>query len=821
MGVFQNHLMGAAAAAASASTDFYDHQIANSVRMQMGAGSRLRRTPSSAGNRQTWAISMWVKRCKLGDEQFLYEAGASGDQDGRLRLVFTDADKIMVGTGNANLATSSAVFRDTSSWYHIHWKNTGGTNTVHVNGLEVISVSCSGDTAVNNTVAQGIGCRGGSGDDTTSSLEGYIAEFLLFDGTAYSYTDVTDDKNGVLIPADPSGLTFGTNGTWLKFESDSDLGNDSSGNNNDWTESNLATHDQMTDTPTFNSSSNGGNFCTIGGLEKNTGGFTFSEGNLKYAVSTNNRGFIFSQGVPESGKYYWEVRATAFGGTQDQLFIGVCQPDKMRGNLTAGRGGGEVSGAGGYTFDQYNGAAWLDGVKQSNDSIGTSRSAPQTFGFAIDRDNNTLKWTYDGSSYSSTYTIPSSGPLYPYIGSGGGSNTASGVFNFGADSTFAGLVTAGGNADGNGYGNFSLAVPSGYVALCAGNLPTPATDPEEEEGPYKYFVPKLYTGDGASTLAITGLEFQPDFTWIKNRDQTDVHNLYNSTLGVTKYLQIDNNAALTTDADTLKSFTSDGFTVGADVITNTSGEKYVSWNWKATGGTTATNNDGNVETTIQADSDRGFSIIKWTGTGSNSRTLGHGLTKEPEVFLVKRTENTQSWNMWHSWANNGSEPGTHGFFSPESSGAYSAGSGGLTYWYPTGFGSSTVGVGGASGNNNSGEVMIGWAWHSVDGFSKFSGYEGNGNANGTFVYLGFRPAMIWIKSTSSTGNWLIFDDQREGYNVDNDQLISDDTTAEATSDMIDMLSNGFKCRISTYPNVAETYAYLAWAENPFKYATAR
>ena len=139
MGILQN---SNAIPTAAGAADFYTHQIANSVRMQMAAGSRLRRTPSSAGNRQTWAISMWVKRAKLGDEQFLYEAGASGDQDGRLRMVFTDGDAIMVGTGNANLATSTALFRDTSAWYHIHWKNTGGTNTVHVNGQQVISVSC-------------------------------------------------------------------------------------------------------------------------------------------------------------------------------------------------------------------------------------------------------------------------------------------------------------------------------------------------------------------------------------------------------------------------------------------------------------------------------------------------------------------------------------------------------------------------------------------------------------------------------------------------------------------------------------------------------
>ena len=233
--------------------NFYDYQIEQSVRGEMDAGTRLRRTPSSAGNRQTWAISMWIKRSKLGDEQFLYEAGASGGSSTRLRLVINDGDQILITNGNSNLVTSTAVLRDTAGWYHIHWRNTGGTNTCHVNGVQFTTVSISGDTAIHSTVAHGIGCRGGSGDDTSTSFEGYIAEVLIFDGTAYEYTDVTETKNGILIPKDPSSLTFGTNGAHLKFENASDLGNDSSSNNNDYSASNLGTDHQVLDSPTFGS----------------------------------------------------------------------------------------------------------------------------------------------------------------------------------------------------------------------------------------------------------------------------------------------------------------------------------------------------------------------------------------------------------------------------------------------------------------------------------------------------------------------------------------------------------------------------------------
>ena len=232
---------------------FYDHQIEQSVRGEMDAGTRIRRTPSSAGNRTTWAISMWIKRSKLGDEQFLYEAGSSGDADSRLRLVINDDDKIMITTGNSNLVTSTSLLQDVTGWSHVHWRQASNTNTCHINGVQFTTVTISGNTAIHSTVAHGVGCRGASGDDTSSSFDGYIAEVLIFDGTAYEYTDVTNVKNGVLIPADPSSLTFGTNGAYLKFENASDLGNDSSGNNNDFTASGLSADKQVLDSPTFGS----------------------------------------------------------------------------------------------------------------------------------------------------------------------------------------------------------------------------------------------------------------------------------------------------------------------------------------------------------------------------------------------------------------------------------------------------------------------------------------------------------------------------------------------------------------------------------------
>ena len=276
-----------------------------------------------------------------------------------------------------------------------------------------------------------------------------------------------------------------------------------------------------------------GNFATIGGLEKSSN-FTFSQGMLKYSTTTNQRGFIGSTAFPNTGKWYFECRVLGVGGTQDDVYIGVCTPNTMRGNLTSTRGGATGT-YGGYVLNNYAGAAYLNGSKQTDDGIGNFRSFPQNVGIAIDRDNNNFKWTYDGSSYSSTYSIPADVDLYLYLGSGGGTQTASGVFNFGQDSTFGGLVSAGGNADGNGFGDFIFAVPSNYLSLCSANLPINSNiDPAETDDdiPTKQFNVVTWTGNRSSNSTInniTGVGFQPDFVWLKILNNTYDHRLVDSS----------------------------------------------------------------------------------------------------------------------------------------------------------------------------------------------------------------------------------------------------------------------------------------------------
>jgi hypothetical protein len=491
----------------------------------------------------------------------------------------------------------------------------------------------------------------------------------------------------------------------------------------------------------------------------------------------------------------------------------------MRSNLTGSRGGADVSGAGGYTVDNYNGRAMLDGVAQSNDAIGNARSVPQTFGIAIDRDNNTFKWTYDGSTYSSTYTIPSSGVLAPFLGSGGGSNTASGVFNFGADSTFAGLVSAGGNSDGNGYGDFSLAVPSGYVALCAANLPiADAVNPSEtdDDYPQKLFNAIAYSGDGGGSQT-TG--FQPDLVWVKRRDGDQSNGLFDSSRGTSKVLN-SNNTSEEVSSSGLTSFNSTGYTMGN--FYNQSGNTYVSWSWRANGGTTSTDSNGSVSSTVQADPSGSFSIVKFVGniSGAGTETVGHGLNKAPSLIMNfcyddldggdgnrwTRSDGLTNWNYVLK-LNDTATP------------VDKSGNGNMSAPTSTVFSINNTDILGAGA-----QKIICYCFANSDWINSGK-YEGNGDTDGIFVYTGFRPALVVNKRIDGSGSWLVHDDARNTYNVTDKILLWNDGGAEfsGSNDKIDMLSNGFKLRSSNagINGSGSDYIYLAMAHNPFKYATAR
>ena len=853
MGVLNNSMWNVAAAGAG---EFYTHQIANSCRFNKADSPYLYWAPSAGGDQKTWAISFWVKRAGLGlgswgnEYVMAWDDGASGGAYSNIIMFHRTGDKLDMGTGATPSVQTNLSYRDLTGWYHIAIlaDTTQATDTnrwkIYTNGVEQsLGTSNYPDqnydfvNVASSTVYIG---KGGGSAYSAGSANLYLAEMAFVEGTASSIGDFGEFKNGVWIPKDLSGLTFGDEGWWLKFQNSAALGDDSSGNDNDFTVSGLAAHDQMLDSPTFNSSSNGGNWCVFNALNNHNsdGGTdvpTLHEGGLESEDTGGTySNFVGTHAVSGTGKWYYEYRVvTAVNNGNRFGWIDLNQEH----NVT--RYGGEYPGgtAGSWTANnngvyskiqfsnnnstfavEYTGAAqaagdkWCVGVDLSTGKWYVSKNA------ALDPDNAA---TSSASSGTVELHANLDGGLYaPSGGEQGGSDSH---YNFGQDSTFGGTETAGGNADTNGYGNFFYAVPSGYQALCAANLATPAADPAEDEGPEKYFEAKAYTGDGATTLAITGLGFQPDFTWIKNRDQADGNVLVDSTRGVTKVLASETTAAESTDADTLKTFTSDGFTVGADVKVNTSTEKYVSWNWKINGGTTSTNDTGDVDTTVQVDADRGISLFTYTSNNANA-TFGHGLGAVPEVIIVKKKSNTQNWPVYHQYV--ATDPATDYMLLDDTAGTVDD----AEFWNDTAPTSTvlTLGLSGRT-NGDDGATYFGLAFTSKEGFSKFGGYVGNGSTDGPFIYCGFRPSLVVRRryDASTSGSWLVKDDARNPINDASIEVLnwnqnSAENAQADSSDGIDFCATGFKLRASNNgSNGADLkYVFMAWAATPFKYSTA-
>ena len=327
-----------------------------------------------------------------------------------------------------------------------------------------------------------------------------------------------------------------------------------------------------------------------------------------------------------------------------------------------------------------------------------------------------------------------------------------------------------------------------------------------------YFNTKLYQGNG-STQSITGVGFQPDWVWLKQR-ANDVsnrnHMLFDSVRGTQKALSSNTTGAEDPSTSYLTSYDSDGFTVGASSILNRNTTTYASWNWKANGAG-STNYDGSITSTVSANTTAGFSIVSYTGTGANA-TVGHGLGVAPSMYIVKNRDDNDSWGVYHK------SLGATKYLRLQGN---DAGATSSVWWNDTEPTSSVFSVGTAVATNSSTENLIAYCFAEKKGYSKFGSYTGNGNDDGTFVYTGFKPAWIIIKESSHSGNaWHIRDIKRSPINVVDDSLYANANNTETTNNSAlttDFLSNGFKLRNTDTNNNASgrTYIYMAFAENPF------
>ena len=328
------------------------------------------------------------------------------------------------------------------------------------------------------------------------------------------------------------------------------------------------------------------------------------------------------------------------------------------------------------------------------------------------------------------------------------------------------------------------------------------------DDPTLYFNTKLYTGNG-STQSITGVGFQPDWVWIKHRNGASGHFLFDTVRGVLKRIRTDNTNAETTSADSLTTFGTDGFTLGTESGVNVSGGTFASWNWLASN-TTASNTDGSITSTVSANTTSGFSIVSYTGTGANA-TVGHGIDT-PKMIIVKNISVTKNWCVYHHSIGNAKIMKLN---------ATDAETANTTTFNSTSPNSSVFTVGTSSLTNSSGENFIAYCFAEKKGFSKFGSYTGNGNADGTFIYTGFKPAWVMIKRTDSAHNWTIVDSTRSINDGSMEFLLADTSSAEDTDPFYDIVSNGFKLRDTALRVNASggTYIYMCFAEAPFTTST--
>ena len=332
------------------------------------------------------------------------------------------------------------------------------------------------------------------------------------------------------------------------------------------------------------------------------------------------------------------------------------------------------------------------------------------------------------------------------------------------------------------------------------------------DDPEAHFQVQLYTGNGSADHAITlggDTDMQPDLVWIKNRDAADSHCFFDAVRGATELLDPAETTAETTDADTLDSFTSDGFQVDADVKVNTSSEKYVAWCWKANG-TGSSNTDGSINTAAtSANTTSGISINTFSGTGANA-TIGHGLGIAPTVLLCKHiASGSDNWN-WNNFSVSALGNTGRIYFNDTAGNSAAAAA-----WNSTAPTSTLVSLG--SNGENNGSSMVLYAFAPIQGFSKFGNFFGNGAADGTFIYTGFKPSWFMLKRIDGSAGWYIYDNKRVGYNVDNNHLLASEVDGESAADHLDFLSNGVKLRVagSGVNNSGFNYLYMAFAEQPF------
>lgn len=753
-----------------------------------GSSDTLTRT-LGAGNQKIWTLSVWIKRSGLGAGRIISRRTGSGSTAATLGFNSSNQFEFYDGSYSINLFTNRS-FENRDRWYHIYVRFEASNGTaadrfqVYVDGekqtFTTASTLSDANGNFNSASAHGIGYYYSNNSDY---FDGYMAEFNWIDGTnpAVSTFGLTDTSTGRWIPKTLSGITYGTNGFRLTFSdssSDAAIGTDSSTNSNTWTlNGTLSASSQKTNSPTKN-------IPTMYEYDPDLGASFLSHGGTRIRYSGTNVGYPFIHGInPNSGKWYAEVRSLSDSGGSVYSF-GCYNIEDLKyyssGNYWNGYqvSNGDGSGAGCFLQNDNNGFLVTSrfGGYVSQASTTKRSAAGAVYGIALDLDNRIMT-TYDndGSEIGKAEIPP--GPVTFSATAVDTPSSDGWDWNFGDNGTFNGTETAGSNSDADGNGNFYHSVPSGYKMLIEENMADPGIA-------------------------------RPDLVWIKNRDAADSHQWYDSSRGPQKDLQTDATNAESTTYDGLQKFMNGGFEIEDDVSVNTDSEGYVAWNWICNGGVTATNDDGETTSTIQVNDTAKFSMGTFTSKVAE-QTIGHGLGVAPEFIILKRRDGSQNWMVYHKQLDLTDSHYLHlNTTDTEQTGSDFGND------VPT----STVFHTNVTGT--AGRTYVFYAWAPVEGFSKFGTYTGNANADGPFVYLGFKPAWILFKANNSA-NWYITDNKMFPFNPNGAEFHPNTTSVQTTlagGRGVDYLSNGFKIRQESgygYNYSGVDVFYMAFAEHPF------
>jgi len=774
------------------------YTITNAIVLD-GVASYLHWTPGVAGNQKIMTYSLWFERAGLGSGNSGTLFGGATISDGFRFGDGTNNDWIdfyFNGTVAGQLITSQ-VLRDPTGWSNlvvaIDTTQAVASDRVKIyrDGVQITALSTAAYPALNY-----VSGLGGTGLQTIGQeqnlggqfYDGAVAEFIRIDGAALAPTSFGEfDTNGTWQPIDPSGLTFGANGFWLDFENALNPGTDVSGNANNFTAVSIPTTAQVADSPTDSAALGVGNYCVLDPIRPMSGGTNasayISNGGLVHqAGGVNPQDVAGTLAIPSSGIFQIECRITLVSGSPQSTYLGFVDLDR---GLTTGFG----------IFSRADTAAAtgsvkvLDGVESGAGLYPTWKTANVDCGMVYDVGadtvscyiNGVLQWT---QAAASTYLTGST--IIPYIQNGDGTQV---TVDFGQ----------------KGF-NHPIA---GTTGLSTANLPDPAIP-----DPSKHFQSVAYTGTGASN-AITltdasGAAVAPDLVWIKERNGLASHQLFDSVRGAGKYIWPDDTAAEGTDIQRLTTFDASGFTVGTATQTNTLSNTYIGWCWKA-GGAPVLNTAGTINSQVSANQAAGFSIMTGTHAATGDSTFGHGLLQKPEFIIVKDLDGITNWTTTHKDASTNMQDVNTLALNSTGAVVFAAGIWGSE---PT---ASLIGIGWNDQVAFSHRFVC-YAFHSVEGFSKFGSYTGNLSTDGPFVYCGFRPAFVLIKRIAAAESWYLLDSTRSPYNQTANILYGDTSAAEVTTtaNQMDMLATGFKLRGANNGTNAtgEKLIYAAFAEMP-------